>query len=289
MHRLITILNIFLLLLLATPLYAGSSFQYIRQIQSDNLIGYKSVVLDKDVYAHSNQLADLRVLNDQDEEVPYVIASVQDASTETAKASFILLEEAQYVSTQEGTDTIITIQANHLNAFRLELITNDTIERTYGLFGVTDQSTHYLSEGELSNLPPSDSSMKKAIDWTNTPPVDKLRLIVHNRDAKPIILNSINVKYYLTKLVYKDLGNSEYRLAYGNDTLRSAIYDVPVNKAIINKEVITQSTLGAEISAPTIATPPKTFSNHKLLFIIPSLVVIFLLILGVRRKIKKTD
>jgi hypothetical protein len=187
MHKIITILFIFLLQLV-TPVYAGSSFQYSRLIQTDNLIGYKSVVLDKAVYAHSDHLNDLRVINDKDEEVPYFLASIRDASTETEKESFILSEEAQYISTQDGTDSIITIQVNHLNAFRLEVNTDDIIERTYGLFGVKDESTHYLSEGELFNILPSDSSVKKDIEWTNNPPIDKLRLIIHNRDGKPIKL-----------------------------------------------------------------------------------------------------
>ena len=62
-----------------TPVYAGSSFQYSRLIKTDNLIGYKSVVLDMAVYAHSNRLNDLRVINDMNEEVPYILASIQRA------------------------------------------------------------------------------------------------------------------------------------------------------------------------------------------------------------------
>lgn len=285
----ITAMLLIYLLLIVTPVYAGGSFQYSRLIQTDNLIGYKSVILDKDVYAHSNQLNDLRILNDKDEEVPYFIASIRDASTETDRQSFILSEAAQYVSTQEGTDTIVTIQANHLNPFRLELVTNDLVERTYGLFGIKGQSTHYLSEGELSNILPSDFPMEKAIEWTNNPPVDKLKLIIHNRDAKSIILKSVKVKYYLTKLVYKDLGSSQYRLAYGNDTLRSAIYDAKINKTSINEEVVTESTLGSETSAPLQTAQSKTPSNLKLHFIIPLAVLIALLLLalGLGKKIRR--
>lgn len=287
MHKIITLL--FFYFLIVTPVYAENRFQYSRPIQTDTLIGYKSIVLDKDVYAHSNQLNDLRVLNDKDEEVPYFIASIRDASTETDRGSFILSEEAQYVTTQDGTDTIIAIQLNHLNAFRLELETDDTLKRTYGLFGVNDQSTHYLSEGELFNRLPSDSSVKKDIEWTNNPPVDKLRLIIHNRDAKPVILKSIRVKYHLTKLIYKDLGSSQYRLTYGNNTLRFPLYDAMINKRTVNKEVVTPSKLGAEIPTPPITAPPKTPSNQKLLLIILFSIIISLLLLGLglRQKIKK--
>lgn len=289
MHKIITILFIFLLLLV-TPVYAGSSFEYSRLIQTDNLIGYKSVVLDKAVYAHSDHLNDLRVINDKDEEVPYFLASIRDASTETEKEAFILSEEAQYNSTQDGKDSIITIQVNHLNAFRLELNTDDLIERTYGLFGVKDQSTHYLSEGELFALLPSDSSVKKDIEWTNNPPIDKLRLIIHNRDAKPINLKSVTVKYYLNKLVFNDLGNSQFWLVYGNDTLRSPIYEVLNYKAILKSESITQTELGAEVKTPSKTDTPRTPTNYKLLLYstLTALVLLMLLGVGLRLRKKKT-
>lgn len=279
-HIIITILFIFLLLLVI-PVYAGSSFQYSRQILTDNSIGYKSVVLDKAVYAHSDHLNDLRVINDKDEEVPYFLASIRDASTETEKKSFILSEEAQYISTQDGTDSIITIQLNHLNAFRLELNTDDLKEHTYGLFGVKDESTHYLSEGELFNLLPSDSSVKKDIEWTNNPPIDKLRLIIHNRDSELINPKSITVKYYLNKLVFKDLGNSQFWLAYGNDTLRSPIYEVLNYKAILKSESVTQTELGAEVKNPSKTDTPRTPTKYKLLSNSTLTALVLLMLLGV--------
>jgi len=288
-HKVITILFIFLLLLV-TPVYAGSSFQYSRLIQTDNLLGYKSVILDKAVYAHSDHLNDLRVLNDKGEEVPYFLASIRDASTVKEKESFILSEEAQYISTQDGTDSIITIQVNHLNAFRLELNTDDRIECTYGLFGVKDESTQYLSDGELFAILPSDSSVKKDIEWTTNPPLDKLRLIIHNRDGKPINLKSVTVNYYLNKLVFKDLGNSQFRLAYGNDTLRSPIYEVLNYKAILKSESITQTELGAEVKTPSKTDTPRTPTNYKLLLYstLTALVLLMLLGVGLRLRKKKT-
>jgi hypothetical protein len=266
MHKIITILFIFLLLLVA-PVYAGSSFQYSKLIKTDNLLGYKSVVLDKDVYAHSNHLNDLRVINDKGEEVPYFFASIRDASTIKEKESFILSEDAQYISTQDGTDSIITIQVNHLDAFRLELNADDIRGRTYGLFGVKDESMYYLSEGELFDLLPSDSSVRRGIEWTNNPnnpPVDKLRLTIHNLDGKPIKPKSVTVKYHLTKLVFKDLGNSQFRLAYGNDALRSPIYEVLNYKAILKSESITQTELGAEVKTPTKTDTPGTSTKYTL-------------------------
>lgn len=281
MHKIIIIL--FSVLVLATPVYAGSSFQYSRLIQPDNLIGYKSVVLDKEVYAHSNQLNDLRVINDKDEEIPYFLYSIRDASTEKEKENFILSEEAPYITTQDGKDSIITIEVNHLNAFYLELNTDDMFERNYGLFGISGTTKRYLSDGTLINLP-LDSSVpiQKNITWMDTNPVDQLKLIIYNRDEKPINLKSVTIKYALNKLVFKDSGNSHYWLTYGNDTLRSPVYDVQNYKAAIKKEIITQSTLGAEVSTPPKAEPPKTPANHKLFFYITISTLVLLLIIGIR-------
>ena len=287
MRKLVIILFI-LLLLLVTPVNAGSSFQYSKVIQTDNIIGYKFVVLDKDVFAHSNQLNDLRVINEKDEEVPYFIASVRDASNETEKISFILSEEAQFISTQEGTDSIITVQAKHLNAFRLELNTDDlkdTKDITYGLFGVKDESTYYLSEGELFNRLSTAPSVNKDIEWTNNPPIDKIKLIIHNRNHEPITPNSITIKYHLNKLVFKDPGNSQLTLAYGNDTLRFPIYGNLNYKEIIGSNIITATGLGAEVENPSNIVNSRTLTKSNIVSrssILTALVLLVLLGVGCR-------
>lgn len=283
MHKIKAILFIFLLLF-ASPVYARSNFQYSRLIQTDNVIGYKSVILDQDVYAHSNHLHDLRVINDSDEEVPYFITSISDASTETERESFILSEEAQYSSYLEGSDSIIKIEINKPHVFYLELKTNDAFERNYGLYSINGTTKRYLSDGTFSNRPlDSTFPIQKGITWTDTNQADHLELVIHNRDAKPIAIKSINVKYYLTKLVFKDLGNSHYWLSYGNDLLRSPIYDEMNHKAIIKTEVITQSMLGEEVSSPPKTAPLKTPSNQKLLFNITfSGIFVLFLIIGLR-------
>jgi len=287
MYEIITIIFIIIFLLLVTPVYAGSNFLYSRLIQTDNLIGYKSVVLDKAVYAHSNHLNDLRVINDRDEDVPYILASIRDASTQTQKESFILSAETQYSSIQDGPDSIITIQLNNLNAFSLELNTDERIERTYGLYGVKDKSTHYLSEGELFNLLlSSDSALKKDIEWTNNPPIDRLRLIIHNRDAEPINLKSVTVNYYLDKLVFEDLGNSKYRLAYGNDTLRSPIYNLTY-EAINKSERVTQATLGAEAEISSKTDSPTAPMKYKILSNSTLLGMVLLVLLGIGLRLRK--
>lgn len=288
MRKLVTIL-FFLLILCVTPVYAGSSFHYSRVIQTDNLIGYKSVVLDKDVYAHSSLLNDLRVINEQDEEVPYIIASIGDALTESEKSSFILSEGAQYISTQDGTDSVITIQVNHRNAFSLEINTDDLRAFSYGLFGLKEELTTYLSDGEIVKSTPLASAHNKDIAWTSNPPIDKLRLIIHSDDGVPINLNSVTIKYHLDKLVFKDPGNSQLSLAYGNDALRLPIYENLKNyQEILQSNIITPTGLGAEVKSPVIVSNPATPTHYKFLFksILTTLVLLMFLIVG--HRIRKT-
>ena len=288
MHKIITMF-VFLILIFATPVYAGSHYQYSRLIKTDNLIGYKSVVLDKTVFSHSNHLSDLRVINDKNDEIPYLLASIQDASTDTDKASFIRSEEADFSATQDGTDSVITIQVNQLNAFLLELNTDDITESTYGLFGVKEESAVYLSEGDLFSRRSSDSSVKKEIEWTNNLPLDQLRLIIHNRGGKPISLKSITIKYSLNKLVFKDPGNSQLWLAYGNDTLRTPIYKDLNYKEIFKGGSITETPLGAEVNATSNTDTPFPPSKFKLLT--TSMIAVLVLLSGglwVRMNKKKT-
>ena len=276
-------------MLLTTPVNAGSDFQYTRLIQTDNFKGYKSVVLDKAVYAHSDHFDDLRVINDKGEELPYILTSFLDASSETEIKSFVLTQEVQFSTTQDGTDSIITIQVDHLNAFRLELNAEEVNARTYGLFGLIDTSTHYLSEGELFTSLHSDSSVKKDIEWINNPSIDKLRLIIHNREGKPIKLKSVTVYYHLSKLLFKDPGNSQLWLAYGNDTLRSPIYEGLNYKALSKSESVTQTELGMEVKKAISTDTPQTPTKYKLVLISILTVIVLLMLFGVWTLLKNKN
>ena len=287
----ITITILFSIFLLVAPVYAGNGFQYSKPIQTDNPPGYKSLVLDKEVYAHSNQLQDLRVFDETDEEVPYFLESIRNATTSKEKEGFIQSEEAPFVTTQVRDDTIITIEVNYLSVFRLELNTDDMFERNYALYGLNGETKRYLLEGRLENLPLDPSlPVNGDIAWVDTNPVDQLQLVIHNRDNKPINLKSVRISYYLNKLVFKDLGNTHYRLAYGNYEISSPHYDIMDYKTTVNKEPLTQATLGAEVSNPPETQRPETPSKHKLFFNLTisalALLLIISLSLSLRKKLK---
>jgi len=275
---------------LVTPVYAGNGFQYSKPILTDNLPGYKSVVLDKEVYAHSNQLQDLRVFDEMDEEVPYFLDSIRDATTSKEKEGFIQSEEASFVTTQVRDDTIITIEVNYLSVFRLELNTDDLFERNYALYGLNGETKRYLLEGRLENLP-LDSSLPISDDivWVDTNPVDQLQLVIHNRDNKPINLKSVRISYYFNKLVFKDLGNTHYRLAYGNNSINSPHYDIMDYKTTVKKETLTQATLGAEVSTPPKTQLPESPTNHKLLFNLTISALALLLMIGIGLCLRKKN
>lgn len=278
----IVITIIFCFLLLAVPVYAEDDFQYSKQIQTDNSPGYKYVVLDKEVYAHSNQLQDLRIFDETNTEVPYFLDSIHDATTSIEKESFIQSELACFVITQDRNDTVITIEVNHLFAFHLELNTDDIFERNYGLYGINSESKRYLLEGTLSNslLVPSLTNRKDMV-WSDNSPVDQLQLVIHNRDNKPINLKSMKISYYINKLVFKDLGNTHYRLTYGNTATSPPRYDIMDYKTTIKKGSLAQAMLGTEVSIPPKSQLPENPTPNRLLFYLTISALALLLIAGV--------
>ena len=275
MHKIIMAI-LFSIFLFVAPVYAENRFLYSKPIQTDNSPGYKSVVLDKAVYAHSNQLQDLRIFDETDEEVPYFLVSIRDATTSIDKEGFIQSEEAPFVTTQVRSDTVITIEVNYLFAFRLELNTDDMFERNYALYGIDGETKRYLLEGRLENLV-----------WADTNPVDQLQLVIHNRDNKPINLKSVRISYYLNKLVFKDAGNNHYRLAYGNDSISSPYYDIMDYKTTVKKEALTLAKLGAEVSIPPMTQLPENPTNHKLLFSLTITALALLLMTGIGLSLRK--
>lgn len=151
--------------------------------------------------------------------------------------------------------------------------------------------------GRLENLPLDPSlSIKKDIMWADSNPVDQLQLVIHNRNDKPINLNSVGISYYLNKLVFKDLGNTPYRLAYGNKALSSPHYDIMDYKTSLKRTwlepsqsaddyhdalMLTQATLGAEVSTPANKQLPENSTNHKLIFNLTISALALLLVAGI--------
>lgn len=290
MMRLKIVTMLLSLLMFTLSAYAENGFQYSRLIQTDNLAGYKFVVLDKDVYAHSEllQLQDVRIFDDTDQEVPSFFDSVEDPLTTAKKESFIESETIPFVTTQDGSDTVLTIAVNRLNGFRLELSADDMSERTYALYGLSGKAKWYLLEGTLASLPTDPSyPTKKEINWKSSNPFDSLKLVIHNRNDQPLDLKSLRFSYYLDRLVFKDLGNRHYRLAYGNKATGSPHYDIRDYQTAVKKEPMTQATLGAEISTPPQAQPPENPENHQLLFIITISALALLLLTGLRWSLRK--
>ena len=123
--------------------------------------------------------------------------------------------------------------------------------------------------------------------WVDTNPVDQLQLVIHNRDAKPINLKSVRISYYLNTLVFKSLGNTHYRLAYGNYDISSPHYEIMDYKTTVNKETLTQATLGTEVSNPPKPQLAENPSNHKFLFNLTISALSLLLMIGLGLSLRK--
>lgn len=283
MKRIIWLL--FTFLFLSTPVYANSSFQYSRQIQTDGSIGYKSVVIDMVIFEHSNQLNNLRIFNENNEEIPYLLTSAHDALTEKEMSHYIRSENADYTVTQNAQDSVITMNLNHLDAYSLELETNEIVQRTFGLYGLKANSTQFLLDGELiSHKVEPDQRNSAIITWSKIPYLNQLRLIIHNRESEPLNLRTISIKYYVNKLVFNVTEGHQYHLAYGNNSLRSPIYNL---KAITATETITESSLGSETNNATKTDLPKNQLTSKTLLATGLLIVGLLIIIITRVNINK--
>ena len=180
---------------------------------------------------------------------------------------------------------MITIDVNRLNGFRIELNTDDLFDLNYVLYGMNGETKWYLSEGTLVNQPLDPSlTIQKDIKWEATNPFANLKLVIHNRDNKPINLKSIRFSYYLDKLIFMDLGNTHYRLAYGNDATSSPHYDIIADKTSIRRATLTQATLGAEVSTPPQGQLPIAPVRHELLFNIAISALVILLMTAIIRR-----
>ncbi len=127
---------------------------------------------------------------------------------------------------------------------------------------ITSDILHSLGKNELS---------------MNSQTVQKLKLLVHNQDNRPLSINSIQVQGFIHELKIRFDEPATYYLTYGNNKATYPNYDI--NRFTSNiPETITAVQLGIEqsIKKAKVKSTEALFENQILLWIIISVLVLLL-------------
>jgi hypothetical protein len=131
-------------------------------------------------------------------------------------------------------------------------------------------SYNTLTCGTLSSIGDNEFKFNSTI-------VQKIKLLIHNQDNQPLIIDTILVKGYIHELVARFTEPASYFLVYGNESVPKPDYDITRFTDKIPEELNTLE-LGAEqiIEKRKVAETEPLFKNKNWLWAIMTLIILVL-------------
>lgn len=193
------------------------------------------------------------------------------------------------ITTEEKHTTIEVQNPQQLKINEIELEIGENFQRS---FLVYDEDEHLVlsEESELYNLDFTNVKISNTnIVFSNQPLSSRVLTVkINNQDNPPLKINSVNIAYYVDKLVFIDSGSSSYSLFYGNADATKPTYDLEQYKEHLEMEVQDQVTLGdKKIRYSNLDEAADSWLNMKYVFNIVIVLVSFLLAFLLTRKLNR--
>jgi hypothetical protein len=184
-------------------------------------------------------------------------------------------------------DTVLVIDnKNNLKLHTIKVVSDDMFKRSYQVEYKDNDEVDYrpVSGGNiyqiaLANFDIEDTDIELEYVSKYYLSADTIRIMIINKDDKPIDIKALEVSYYIDKIVFEDEGegSESYKMIFGNKDARAASYDIEEYKQYIEEEDRGVCTLSATKDRDVEITEDKT--NYKLILNI-TVVVIALLLVG---------
>lgn len=182
---------------------------------------------------------------------------LSNSYTDASWNSFVKSASAEFTMKNEKNSSILTIaNPQKLNIKRIILEIDENFQRPYQLYS-DNLSGQIKKSGEVYNLQLENTKVSGTSINLDKQPLFAETLVVKidNRDDRPLSVKSVKIEYYIDKLVFPDLGNTPYRLYFGNKAALKPQYEIELQKAYIEQEMQDACSLGeiTEKAKPTEA------------------------------------
>lgn len=181
-------------------------------------------------------------------------------------------------------DTVLLIDnKDNLKLHTIKVVSDDMFKRSYQVEYKDNDEVDYrpVSGGNiyqiaLANFDIEDTDIE--LDYVSKYYLssDTIRIMIINKDDKPIDIKALEVSYYIDKLVFEDEGDDSYKMIFGNKDASAASYDIEEYKQYIEEEDQGVCTLSAIKDRDVEINEDKT--NYKLILNITVVVIAVLLV-----------
>ncbi len=178
---------------------------------------------------------------------------------------------------------------SHLKINRLKIMSDDHFKRRYDLYYKNNADKDYtqLTSGEICQLKLKNFKVEKAGVMLNTDSKpylapDAIKLIIYNKDNKPINIKDIEMSYYVDKIIFEDDGSSKYKVLFDNEDAKKPSYDIESYKNYIEKEQ-QEICLLSNLVQREVEKEGYRINYHLVLNIMVVLISVFLIVLIVKK------
>ncbi|PAB59485.1 hypothetical protein [Anaeromicrobium sediminis] len=163
---------------------------------------------------------------------------------EVAYKDYERTKKANYSIENKGKDTIILLNnEDHLMIKDIKIISDDNFKRNYSLYykNHNEEAYNLFNTGEiyqikLENFKAEENKIRLNEFSNSFLSSDEIKILIDNKDNKPINIKEIEVSYYIDKVVFKDDGSNDYKVMFHNKGGKRPDYDIETYKSYIEKE-----------------------------------------------------
>ncbi len=273
----------------------SDDWKFSKKINYSDGNEYKSFFLDEEVYRYSkDDLSDIRIINDKNEFVPYYILNKycmdeQEGLYENYKKT----KHPNFKINIKNNDTVILIDnKNHLNINDIKIISKDDFKRNYDIYYKNDEYGEFekADSGTIYKINLENYKEEKNIIVLDSISnyfikSDSIKMVIHNKDDRPINIENIQINYYIDKVVFKRDSRNKYTVLFGSEYAGTPSYDIQSYKNYIEKENQEICTL-SDLIERNIKYEKKEDekSNYELILNIIVILISLILVIIIMRK-----
>mgnify|MGYP006426933741 CR=1 FL=1 len=206
---------------------------------------------------------------------------------------YIKKKEIDFNYKNKGKTSNININNNNLLKIKQIIINSkDVYDRYYTVKSKNTEldNYNYKDSGRVYNIDLESFTAKDdTIDFNNYNNDRLIRITIQDQDNKPIIINSIKIRYYIDKLVFEAKGNEEYKLFIGNKKADKPEYDIERFKNYITNEDKELVKLGNMTKTPVDNIKSEKSLDYKFILNVLIILLSIVLVIIISRHLKDNE